>query len=68
VALDQLPDPPQLLKELFEGTHRLSKNFFENIRRLNSALSFASFNPMPTNLAGRGPKAIKVKLYSLLIY
>ena len=42
--LNEYPELPELLKKLFEKLDPRSNNFFENIRRLNSNLSFASMN------------------------
>lgn len=47
VILERIPDPPPILKSLLEGKHAKSSHFFENIRRINSSLSFASLNPLP---------------------
>ena len=37
-----LLEMPELLRQLFDGTHQLSKEFRQNIRAYNSLLSFAS--------------------------
>lgn len=44
VALDSLPDPPILLKQLFDRSHELSSHFHDRIRCYNNAFAFASFN------------------------
>ncbi|XP_044005473.1 uncharacterized protein LOC122850380 [Aphidius gifuensis] len=44
VNLEPLPDPPHLIKDLFNRSHKLSKNFHERIRSYNNAFAFASFN------------------------
>ena len=61
VLLPNLPEPTPFVKRLLEGTEQLSRNFFENIRRINSSLSFASLNPFPETVrTGRGPRCVKV--------
>ena len=44
VILEPLPDPPPILKSLFDGTHEQSKHFHERIRCYNNTFAFASFN------------------------
>ena len=61
VILANLPEPTPFVKLLLEGTEQLSRNFFDNIRRINSSLSFASLNPFPETVrTGRGPRCVKV--------
>ena len=43
VSLPALADYPQPLKDLFTSTSSEARNFRENIRKYNSAFSFASF-------------------------
>ena len=50
VRLDKLPDYPEILRQLMEGKHIDSKAFFDGIRRINSAVSFASVNPIRDTL------------------
>jgi hypothetical protein len=42
VALPSLPDPPNILQQLFTGDDSISREFRENIRQYNSALAFTS--------------------------
>jgi hypothetical protein len=62
VAFDPLPEPPQILLQLYSGQHKKSSHFFQNIRRINCAVGFASINPIPRQHIGptRGPVCVKV--------
>lgn len=42
INLKKLEDPPDYLKKLYEYNDEKSKEFFQNIRKLNSAFSFVS--------------------------
>lgn len=44
VHLDPMPDCPETLKSLFDGSHTNSNEFYGNIRCYNNAFAFASFN------------------------
>ncbi|XP_044591984.1 uncharacterized protein LOC123270112 [Cotesia glomerata] len=63
VKLEPMPEPPVILKSLFEGTHEKSRNFFDRIRNYNSSFSFASFNANLYNLSSqrRGPYCFKIQ-------
>jgi hypothetical protein len=58
-----LPEPPELLRQLFSGVHNQSRHFFQHIRRINCAVGFASINPIPKQHVGptSGPICIKVQ-------
>ena len=62
VALDPKPTFPEELLEMFNGTHRKSNNFFQNIKCYNNLLSFASFNANSHNFQSRrlGPYCFKI--------
>jgi len=53
VYLEILPQPPQFLQSLFDGSHEKSNNFFKYIRSYNSSFSFASFNANLLNFQNR---------------
>ena len=55
--LDQFPSP---LFELFASQHPGSSNFWEYIRRFNSAFSFASFGAESSTPPGRGPYCYRI--------
>ncbi|KAL7291873.1 hypothetical protein TKK_0014432 [Trichogramma kaykai] len=44
VELEPTPEFPPELRDLFNGNHTKSINFFDHIRSYNNSLSFASFN------------------------
>lgn len=54
---------PSKLRQLFERKHELSMEFLNNIRRYNSAFSFASFNARLINFIGQrfGPYCFKIQ-------
>ena len=68
VILQQVPEFPNELKQLFQGTHEKSKEFFKNIRRYNSSLSFASFNANITNFNDRRPGPFCFKIQEQIYY
>ena len=55
--LDPFPSP---LFELFASQHPGSSNFWEYIRRFNSAFSFASFGAESSTPPGRGPYCYRI--------
>ena len=62
VALDPLPDPPEILRNLFNGTHEKSKHFLRRIRCYNNSFAFASFNANLVDFNNRrsGPFCFKI--------
>ncbi|XP_044005604.1 uncharacterized protein LOC122850538 [Aphidius gifuensis] len=63
VNLEPLPDSPDLIKNLFNGSHEFSKNFHERIRSYNNAFAFASFNANLINFPSNnrpGPYCFKI--------
>ncbi|XP_044005514.1 uncharacterized protein LOC122850427 [Aphidius gifuensis] len=63
VNLEPLPDSPDLIKNLFNGSHEFSKNFHERIRSYNNAFAFASFNANLVNFPSNnrpGPYCFKI--------
>ncbi|XP_051154931.1 uncharacterized protein LOC127277677 [Leptopilina boulardi] len=68
VVLDPLPDPPEILKNLFEGTHPLSNHFYSNIRKYNNSFSFASFNANLIEFNNRRPGPFCFKIQGQIYY
>ena len=64
VKLEPMPEFPEFLKSLFNGTHEKSNNFFQRIRVYNNSFAFASFKTNEIfnfqNLR-RGPYCFKVQ-------
>lgn len=62
VRLNPLRAPPDIIEQLFSGTHEKSKEFLTHIRGYNSAFSFASFNANLVNLNSQkpGPPCFKI--------
>ena len=42
VKFEPIPEPPELLQQLWDGTHEISDLFATNVRRINSALAMGS--------------------------
>ncbi|KAI0061143.1 hypothetical protein BV25DRAFT_1775338, partial [Artomyces pyxidatus] len=63
VRLPALPEPPQLLKDLFVGDDPVAKEFREHIRSYNSALAFTSLGVHIEESInnGRGPYAFVIR-------
>ncbi|KAG0588920.1 hypothetical protein KC19_2G278400 [Ceratodon purpureus] len=61
VSLPLLRDPPQRLRQLFEGDNEQAKEFRTNIRRYNAAFAFPSVGTSSFNtyVAGNGPYVFK---------
>ncbi|XP_026435136.1 uncharacterized protein LOC113332849 [Papaver somniferum] len=57
IRLPNLKEPPQQLKELYEGTHRLARLFQRYMPRYNSCNAFTSLGCTlkPRELKGKGP-------------
>ena len=59
VNLNALPDPPERLRDLFTAETTEGREFWEHIRRYNSALTFTSFSTRDSNknmnAGGSGP-------------
>ena len=51
---------PPLIENLLTNKHEKSKQFKENIRKYNNALSFASFGAQQVHLDSRGPYCFKI--------
>ncbi|XP_043463725.1 eukaryotic translation initiation factor 5B-like [Leptopilina heterotoma] len=68
VVLDPLPDPPTILKELFDGTHKESKHFHDRIRSYNNSFAFASFNANLVNFNNRRPGPFCFKIHGQIYY
>lgn len=61
VKLPPLTKLPQLLYDLYNENHQLSKNFLENIRNYNSALAFASTSAkLDPKMDTHGPYFFKI--------
>ena len=56
-----LGDMPDEMIELFTGRDDLAKNFRENIRQYNNAMSFVSFGAKITPPPGYGPYCFKIQ-------
>jgi len=63
VYLQPLPEHPQFIRSLFDGSHIKSNDFFQHIRSYNSSFSFASFNANLINFQDRraGPYCFKIQ-------
>lgn len=68
VQLEPLPEMPQELQLLFNGTHEMSQSFFERIRNYNASFSFASFNANLMNFEGRRPGPYCFKIQGQIYY
>ena len=55
VSLPPLTDYPSGLKELFTGDSVMANNFRTNIRKYNSAFSFASYGATIVPIPGQSP-------------
>ena len=53
VDIPLLMEPPQPLKDLFEGNDERSSHFLSKIRRYNAAFAFTSFGAANTNVSDR---------------
>lgn len=62
IRLPNLREPPQQLKELYEGTHKLARLFRRCIRRYNSCNAFTSLGCTlrPRELKGKGPPSFTI--------
>ncbi|XP_044019460.1 uncharacterized protein LOC122859843 [Aphidius gifuensis] len=62
IMIDPMPEPPLLLKSLFDGSHILSKHYHDNIRYYNNTFAFASFNANLVNYNNKpGPYCFKIQ-------
>jgi hypothetical protein len=68
IELEKLRSIPPVLKELLMSTHRLSGHFFEHIRRLNSAVSFASMNSMEYKFEGSNRGAYCFRIHGQITH
>lgn len=53
VNLAPLPDPPDFLRSVFEGSHRQAIEFRQNIRQYNMSLAFTSLGVAEDRLVNR---------------
>ena len=62
IKLEDIPEYPDELKELFIGTYPGKWNFLENIRSINSSLAFGSVNTQRYEFGknNRGPYCYKI--------
>ena len=63
IVLEKLPEYPLIFKELMTKKHKKSRIYHDRIRRLNSAVSFASMNPIREKFAKnrqRGPYCFRI--------
>jgi hypothetical protein len=60
VDLQPLRAYPDQLKPLFSRNDAMSRNFFKNIRKYNSAMAFASFGAKMASFSGNGPYCFKI--------
>lgn len=69
IILTPFTNPPQLLRDLYEGRHELSSEFRKNIRQYNAALAFTSIVYTPDRrlgpYAGNMPFQIHGELHHL---
>lgn len=68
VNLQPLPELPEFLKSLFDGSHIKSSDFFNHIRSYNSSFSFASFNANLVNFQERRPGPYCFKIHGQIYY
>jgi len=68
IYLESLPQLPQFLRSVFEGSHAKSDNFFQHIRSYNSSFSFASFNANLVNFSNRRPSPYCFKIQGQIYY
>lgn len=68
VNLQPLPELPEFLKSLFDGSHIKSNDFFNHIRSYNSSFSFASFNANLVNFQERRPGPYCFKIHGQIYY
>jgi hypothetical protein len=64
VRLPSIPEPPPNIKALFEGSHRLSAVFRNNVRQYNAALAFTSMGVQVdeaiNQTGGRAPYVFRI--------
>jgi hypothetical protein len=68
VFLQSLPEVPQFIRTLFDGSHVKSNNFFQHICSYNSSFSFASFNANLINFQDRRPGPYCFKIQGQIYY
>ena len=72
VKLPPVKPPPDVIKQLLNGTHEHSQLFSKCIRRLNSSLAFVSMQVGEEHLSGKGPPTFRIqgtcKIYHPVIY
>jgi len=59
---------PQLLRNLFDGSHIKSNDFFQHIRSYNSSFLFVSFNANLINFNNRRPGPCCFKIQEQIYY
>ncbi|KYN05845.1 ATP-dependent DNA helicase PIF1 [Cyphomyrmex costatus] len=68
VYLQPIPDPPYIIRSLFNGSHAKSNKFFKNIRGYNNSFSFASFNANIITYKDRRPGPYCFKIQGQIYY
>ncbi|XP_063994425.1 uncharacterized protein LOC135171800 [Diachasmimorpha longicaudata] len=68
VRLESLPEPPGILRELFDGKHEKSNHFLQHIRSYNNSFAFASFNANLVNFDERRPGPYCFKINGQIYY
>lgn len=68
VYLEPLPQFPHVLRNLIDGNHAKSNNFFKHIRSYNSVFLFASFNANLVNFGNRRPGPYCFKIHGQIYY
>lgn len=61
VVFEPLPDPPEILKKFFDGTHPLSNQFYNKIRQYNNSFSSFNANLVKFNNRRQGPFCFKIQ-------
>jgi hypothetical protein len=64
----EVPEFPQFICTLFDGSHVKSNNFFQHIRSYNSSFLFASFNVNLINFQDRQPGPYCFKIQGQIYY
>jgi hypothetical protein len=55
ISLDAIPEPPECIKSLLDGSHADSKHFLTNARKYNNAFAMTSFSSKSGNTQGWTP-------------
>lgn len=68
VALEPILDPPEILRDLFNGAHEKSKHFLQRIRCYNNFFAFSSFNTNLVNINNSRPGSFCFKIHGQVYY